>query len=235
MLIYKGRESKRIYAADYEQSAIITTVKTVLPHASIARQCFLKTGPLAFLPLKNAHQSSIVWSTTHDHGKELMAFSDQEFAEKLSEAFSYSLGAVTEVSKRYIFPLRMRHVKNYVRERLALVGDAAHTIHPLAGQGVNLGLLDAVALVDVIVTAQEKNRNFASLDTLRRYERARKGDTVAMLAMVDFLNQLFVSDKKFFKSMRYLGMGLTNQIPFLKNFFTRYALGERDDLPTLAE
>jgi 2-octaprenylphenol hydroxylase len=212
---------------DYDHTAIVATVKTELSHQATAWQRFLPTGPLAFLPLSDAHTSSIVWSTNPEHAKELVEGEKSDFQAKLTEAFANKLGAVTEVDSRQSFPLRMRHVENYVLNRVALIGDAAHTIHPLAGQGVNLGLLDSVCLADVIAEACKKNRDFASLATLRRYERARKSDTLAMLAMVDFLKNLFGTEKKSLQSLRAVGLNFTNHLPFLKNFFTQYALGSR--------
>lgn len=219
---------------DYEQTAIVATVKTALSHQHTAWQRFLTTGPLAFLPLQEENACSIVWSATHSYAKELLTFSDEQFAEKLTIASEKKLGDIVHVSKRYHFPLRMRHAKNYVVERIALIGDAAHTIHPLAGQGVNLGLLDAAALVEVIMTAINKKRDFASAQTLRRYERWRKSDNLAMLLCVDALKKLFIQQTPFVKNMRNVGLNLTDRFNVIKNILTNYALGNRDDLPELA-
>lgn len=219
---------------DYEHQAIVATVQTVLPHHLTARQRFLSTGPLAFLPLLDEHECSIVWSTSPAHAKELLALNDAAFQKVLAGAFDYQLGDIAAVSQRYSFPLTMRHAKKYVKERLALIGDAAHTIHPLAGLGVNLGLLDAVSLAEVIVDALTKNRDFASVSTLRRYERWRKGDNVAMLAFVEGIKYLFASDATAIKSMRNIGLNVTNQMHFLKEFFVKYAVGNRGDMPILA-
>lgn len=223
-----------IKTRDYQQTAIVTAVYTEKPHEAIARQRFLRTGPLAFLPLSHPNHCSIVWSTTPDEAATLLALTDDAFCKALGDAFANCLGEITAVSPRAAFPLRMRHAKQYVRERLALIGDAAHTIHPLAGQGVNLGLLDAVTLADVITTAHERKRNFASLVTLRRYERSRKSDTVAMLAMVDMLKNLFASESKSVRYLRNSGLSITNKLSYVKNFFTSYALGLREGLPKLA-
>lgn len=219
---------------DYNHIAIVTTVQTELPHQATAWQRFLKTGPLAFLPLQNPNTSSIVWSTVPEHANELLAMDEVEFRNALCDAFESRLGGIIQIDKRYHFPLQMRHAKNYVKEHIALIGDAAHTIHPLAGQGVNLGLLDALCLVETVVDAVNKHRNYASMTTLRRYERWRKGDNLAMLAMVEMLKSLFMSDKALVKNFRSFGLNFTDRVSFLKNFFAKYALGNRGDLPKLA-
>jgi 2-octaprenylphenol hydroxylase len=220
---------------DYEQTAIVATVQTECSHQQTAWQRFLTTGPLAFLPLRDAHTSSIVWSATHDFANELLSLDDEMFKRRLSSAFAEKLGKIHHVSKCFHFPLRMRHAKNYVEERIALIGDAAHTIHPLAGQGVNLGLLDAVCLAEVVLKDAEKQRDFASVATLRRYERWRKSDNLAMLAAVDFFKQIFLNQTTLVKNARSLGLNFTNQLPILKNMLTQYALGNRGDLPCLAK
>jgi 2-octaprenylphenol hydroxylase len=222
-------------AWDYEHTALVAAVQTELPHQRTARQRFIATGPLAFLPLEDANTCSIVWSTSHEHAKELLALSGEEFCLVLQKAFKHKLGVIKAVDKRYAFPLRMRHAKNYVQSNLALIGDAAHTIHPLAGQGVNLGLLDAVCLAEVILDAAKKNRDFSSHATLRRYERWRKSDNLTMLAGVEVLKRLFASDYASVQSMRHMGLTLTNRTQAIKNFFANYALGFRGDLPGIAK
>lgn len=218
---------------DYHHTALVTTVKTSLPHQSTAWQRFLRDGPLAFLPLIDAHMSSIVWSTIPSHAEELLAMDSSTFCAALSDAFEKKLGCVLEADKRYHFPLHMRHVKNYVKDKIALIGDAAHTIHPLAGQGVNLGILDAIFLANTIQNALKKERQFYSLATLRIYERARKFDNLTMLKMVEFLKFLFTNDKTLFQSIRSLGLNFTDRTSFIKNFFVNYAVGNREDLQVL--
>jgi len=219
---------------DYAHTAIVATVTTELPHQATAWQRFLPTGPLAFLPLADPYRSSIVWSVEQDYAINLLSLDDESFRKTLRAEFVNKLGDITAATLRRHFPLRMRHVKNYVRSRLALIGDAAHTIHPLAGQGVNLGLLDAVTLAEVIIDAHKKDRDFASLATLRRYERWRKGDTLTMLTLVEGLKHLFGSNKKSLQQIRNFGLALTNHLPLIKSLLVNYALGKRSDLPRLA-
>ncbi len=211
---------------NYDQTAIILHVKTELSHEKIASQRFLKDGPLAFLPLDDPHISSIVWSVKNSSVDTLLNISDDDFRKKLSGSFEYRLGNVTEMlGSRKSFPLRMRHVDHYILSHVALVGDAAHTLHPLAGQGVNLGLLDALTLATVVIEAHQKKREFFSFSTLRKYERARKSDVTLMITMVNLLNQLFSNDVKLLKELRGGGLRLINRLPWIKNFFVEYALG----------
>lgn len=219
---------------NYDHTAIVASVQTENSHQQTAWQRFLLTGPLAFLPLQDEHMCSIVWSVPPDEAEKLLSLDDAEFQNQLTEKFANKLGKIISVSARYSFPLHMRHAKHYVQPRLALIGDAAHTIHPLAGQGVNLGLLDAVCLVEVIADAVTKSRDFSSLATLRRYERWRKSDNLAMLSVVEILKNLFASEKKPLQTLRGLGLNVTNHIPFLKSFFANYALGKRSDMPAKA-
>jgi 2-octaprenylphenol hydroxylase len=218
--------------SDYAHTAIVTTVTTALPHQRTAWQRFLPTGPLAFLPLADAHQCSIVWSTSPAEAERLQALDHAHFQAALQAAFGDKLGAVTAIAPRHLFPLERRHVTQYVKPGLALVGDAAHTLHPLAGQGVNLGLLDVVALVDGIMTALATQRDFASLPMLRRYERGRKADNAMMQGAVGALKSLFASDNICVAALRRTGMRMTNRLPILKTFIANYATNERVELST---
>jgi 2-octaprenylphenol hydroxylase len=217
----------------YDQHAVVVPVKTELSHQRTAWQRFLPTGPLAFLPLPDEHYCSIVWSTTPDHSNELLAMDEADFAERLSEAFEFKLGKIVKVAERGKFPLRLQHTLDYVRPRLALAGDAAHAIHPLAGQGVNLGVLDAAALAEVVLGNQNQSRDIGSLHNLRRYERWRKGQNIAMMVSMDGFKRLFGSQLAPVRWARNAGLNFTNTSP-LKQLFIDYAMGQRGDLPALA-
>ncbi|MBX3708680.1 MAG: UbiH/UbiF/VisC/COQ6 family ubiquinone biosynthesis hydroxylase [Gammaproteobacteria bacterium] len=219
---------------DYHQAAIVAAVQTSLPHGRIARQIFLDTGPLAFLPLADEHQSSIVWSLPLEKAQRLMSLDEVYFQHALAEAFENCLGEIPNIDERYVFPLFKQQATEYVKPRLALVGDAAHTVHPLAGQGVNMGLLDAASLSDVIVEAVKNHRDIGNYTSLRRYERWRKADNFTMLAGVDVIKNLFASNKKSIQQLRSLGLKTTHQVKWMKNLFTRHAVGNRNGLPFLS-
>lgn len=210
---------------DYQHTAIIATVQTEFPHEKTAWQCFSKKGILAFLPLNDLYTCSIVWSVKPSDANDLLKLAINDFQTQLAESFDNRLGKISLLSSRYDFHLTMRHAKQYVKDKMALIGDAAHTIHPLAGLGVNMGLLDAVALVEIIKTAWQKNRAIHSFATLRRYERMRKGDTQMMLCFVECIKELFASDHVVIKKMRNVGFNQVDRFSFLKQFFMRYAVG----------
>ena len=209
---------------DFDQAALVTTVKTELYHKDTAWQRFLNTGPLAFLPLTDGY-SSIVWSTSPDEAKRLTEISESEFALELAQAFENKLGKIESVAGRAVFPLRLFETLNYVKPRLALVGDAAHTIHPLAGQGVNLGLADVASLITTIVEAINDKKDIGDLKVLRRYERWRRADNRSMLVAMDGLKRLFGSELSAVKSLRSLGLNVTNRITPLKNLIMQQAMG----------
>ncbi|MDH5183889.1 MAG: UbiH/UbiF/VisC/COQ6 family ubiquinone biosynthesis hydroxylase [Gammaproteobacteria bacterium] len=218
----------------YDQTAVVCTVKTEKPHQETAWQRFMPTGPVAFLPLDDG-SSSIVWSTSPEQAETLTAMGDGEFCQQLSQALDGRLGQVIRVGQRGAFPLKLQHAEQYVRPRLALVGDAAHTIHPLAGQGVNLGLADAATLVQVIQDAVLGREDFGSYAVLRRYERWRKADNLTMLASMDGFKRLFSNDNLPLRWMRNIGLTLTNALSPLKNNIIRYAMGLNGTLPRLAK
>ena len=218
---------------DYDQEAVVAEVRTALPHRETAWQRFLPNGPLAFLPLSNGH-SSIVWSTTPEHAAELCARDVEAFGFDVADAFEWKLGAVTARSARVSFALRHLHARTYVGERVALAGDAAHIVHPLAGQGVNLGLLDAAALAEVVGRAHGLGRDIGARATLRRYERWRRGHNALMQAALGGFRHLFSNPWAPVRRLRESGFALTNRIPPLKAGFMRFASGFSGDLPALA-
>lgn len=221
-------------AHSYAALGLVATVTTEKPHDNTARQIFLATGPLAFLPLQDAHRSSIVWSLPVDEANRLVKLEDAAFLAELTRAFENRLGAVTHVNQRLVFPLAHHEVARYIDQRIALLGDAAHTMHPLAGQGANLGLLDAASLIDVLKKALESKRDIGTQAVLRQYERWRKADNMLLLTGVDQLKQLFASQTPLVASFRRYGLNFIDRTAILKNVFNRYAVGDRSDLPTLA-
>ena len=209
---------------DFDQAALVTTVKTEKHHQDTAWQRVLNTGPLAFLPLTDGY-SSIVWSTSPDEAKRLAEMSQEQFAIELEQAFESKLGKIESVASRAVFPLRLFETLNYVQPRLALVGDAAHTIHPLAGQGVNLGLADVASLISVVTEALNNKKDIGDLRVLRRYERWRRADNRSMLLAMDGLKRLFGSELTAVKDLRGLGLNLTNKLTPLKNLIMQQAMG----------
>ena len=208
---------------DFDQAGLVTTVKTEKYHQDTAWQRFLNSGPLAFLPLTKGY-SSIVWSTSPSEAKRLTEISEDEFAVELEQAFESKLGKITSVASRAVFPLRLFETLNYAKPRLALVGDAAHTIHPLAGQGVNLGLADVASLMEVVVGALKEKKDIGDLKVLRRYERWRRADNRSMLLAMDGLKRLFGSELSAVKNLRNLGLDITNKLTPLKNIIMQQAM-----------
>ncbi len=221
---------------DYQHHAIVASVKTAKVNELTAWQRFIDTGPLAFLPLPVAqgesNYSSIVWSAVPQRAKELMALNDAEFCEELSRSFENRLGAVEEVSARYSFPLRQRHAKQYVTSHVALVGDAAHTIHPLAGQGVNLGLQDVAVLADELIKGSKRGLLSNDILMLKRYQRRRLGPNLAMMGIMEGFKQLFAQDSLSIRLLRNTGMRWLNGNKFLKKQVVTHAMGLDGKVPS---
>jgi len=220
---------------DYQQSAIVCTVTTEKPHRNTAWQRFLPEGPLAFLPLADPHQCSIVWTNSTEEAELLSELGDERFKSLLARQFNAELGDIVAISARAQFPLKRRHAEHYVESGFALVGDAAHTIHPLAGQGVNIGLLDAASLAEIVIDAHQKGRDIGSLHTLAKYQRRRKGDNLMMQLAMDGFKHLFTSDIEPVKQLRRFGLTSVNKTAWLKNLFMHNASGYRFSAPKLAQ
>ncbi|MCC6075014.1 2-octaprenyl-3-methyl-6-methoxy-1,4-benzoquinol hydroxylase [Pseudomonas sp. GCM10022188] len=222
---------------DYLHQAIVTSVRCEKPHQATAWQRFTDDGPLAFLPLDrngDRHWCSIVWSCTPGEAERLMALDDAAFASALGRAFEQRLGAVLEVDPRLCLPLRQRHAKRYVEPGLALIGDAAHVIHPLAGQGVNLGFLDAATLAEELLHAHARGENLADVRVLGRFERRRMPHNLAMMAAMEGFERLFQADALPLRWLRNAGLRLMDGHHEAKGLFVRQALGLSGDLPALA-
>lgn len=219
---------------DYEHQAIVATIKTQLPHGKTARQVFTASGPLAFLPLWDDHHCSIVWSQQDSQASHLLALSDTDFNKALMATFDSQLGLCELVSERRSYPLTMRYARQWVKDRVVLVGDAAHTIHPLAGQGANLGILDAAALAEQIIVTVEQDKDFGLAKNLRPYERWRKTETVKMIATMESFKRLFAGDHPLKKLVRDIGLDGINKLPVAKRMIIRHAIGLDGELPKLA-
>jgi 2-octaprenylphenol hydroxylase len=215
----------------YQQDALVAHVRTAQPHANTAWQRFLPGGPLAFLPLPDG-RSSIVWSVARDEARRLRALEAADFGAALTEASGEALGRCVLVSAVASFPLKLQYAVDYVRPRAVLLGDAAHVVHPLAGYGLNMGLLDCAALLDVLSAAADA-RCFGDSALLRRYERWRKSENLLAASVLDGFERLFSSTNPAVTRLRAAGLGAVGRMPFLKRQLARRALGLSGDVPSL--
>ena len=219
---------------DYGQTALVAAIAHEKPHEGIAHQFFMPPGPLAILPLPG-NRSSIVWSERHADAKRLMAADDAAFLDHLRPRFGDFLGEISLAGQRYAYPLNLTIANAFVAERLALVGDAAHGVHPIAGQGLNLGLRDVGALAEVLAEAKRRGEDIAAADVLARYQSWRRFDTAALALATDGVNRLFSNDNPALRLVRDIGMGAVSAVPALRRAFMREAAGLTGDVPRLLQ
>jgi 2-octaprenyl-6-methoxyphenol hydroxylase len=224
-------------AWSYNQIAIVLVARHSEPHRGVAQEKFLPGGPFAILPMHDGangeHLSSIVWTERADVARRLLALDAPRFQAEFARRFGDFLGPVDTLGPRWSFPLGLVHAERYVEQRLVLVGDAAHGLHPIAGQGYNLGIRDIAALVEVLIDAKRLGLDVGAGDTLERYAKWRRTDNLTMVAATDLLNRLFSNDIKPLRLLRDLGLAGVNRVPQLRRFFVRHAMGMGGDLPKL--
>ncbi len=230
----KLRERARIKSIgwSYPQVGIVATVAHARPHGGKAVQHFLPAGPFAILPL-TGNRSSIVWTEEAAKGQALMAAPEFEFTAELGRRFGHRLGAIALEAPPQSFPLEFQMARSFVADRLALVGDAAHAVHPLAGQGLNIGMRDVAALTETIIDTQRLGLDIGAGTTLERYQRWRRFDSAFSATVMDGLNRLFSNDSVPMRAIRDLGLGLVDRAPGLKRFLVREAAGATGDVPRL--
>lgn len=218
----------------YDQTALVSAIAHEHPHQGIAHQFFMPSGPLAILPLPG-NRSSIVWSETTERAAEIQALDDVGYLDALRPAFGDFLGEISLTGQRFAYPLDLTLAQLIVAPRLALVGDAAHGVHPIAGQGLNLGLRDVGTLAEVLVSARRRGEDVASGSVLARYADWRKVDTATLACATDGFNRLFSNDNPAIRPLRDLGLGIVNSIPVLRRSLIREAAGLTGDLPRLMQ
>ena len=231
----------KTFDVNYGQTAIITNVSVERPHQNVAFERFTTTGPLAVLPMADIeiegaieHRCSIVWTVNDKECDLITALDDSSFLQQLQQRFGGQLGAFTHVGKRIAFPLALRQAREHVRERLALIGNAAHTVHPIAGQGFNLGLRDVAALAQVLVEAEQAGDDIGSLKVLKSYARWRRRDHMRVIGFTDSMVRIFSNRFTPLALARNMGLVATDLLPPLKKLITRQAMGLSGKLPKLA-
>ncbi len=222
-----------VHSWDYEQHALVASVTTELPQQDITWQQFTPSGPVAFLPL-SGHQGSLVWYNSPSEARKLLALNDEAFLAAVESNFPQCLGSIDSLLGRAAFPLRRQHAQEYIKEGVALAGDAAHTIHPLAGQGVNIGLLDAAALAEVLLDALQAGDDITSVQVLKRYEDQRRNQNLLMMQVMDSFYRLFSNDHLPLKLLRNIGLGAAGKLGPARNKVMRFAMGLEGPMPLLA-
>ncbi|CUH99141.1 FAD-dependent monooxygenase [Leisingera aquaemixtae] len=217
---------------DYGQTALVCAIDHEKPHHGIAHQFFMPPGPLAILPLPG-NRSSIVWSERTETAKAIHALNDAEYIQALRPRFGDFLGEISLAGKRFTYPLNLTIANSFIGNRMALVGDAAHGMHPIAGQGLNAGLRDVGALAEVITEATRRGEDIGSPLVMERYQQWRRFDTASLVAATDVFNRLFSNDNPLLRLGRDIGMGVAGAIPGLRRNFVREAAGLTGDLPRL--
>lgn len=217
---------------DYGQTAVVCAVEHEKPHGGVAHQFFMPAGPLAILPL-TGNRCSIVWSEKAARAAELAAMRDDDFLAALRPAFGSFLGQISLAGARFTYPLGLTLANSLIADRIALIGDAAHGVHPIAGQGLNAGLRDVAALIDVLTEARARGEDIGMPPVLQRYQQWRRFDTATLAIATDAFNRLFSNDNPLLRAARDIGMGLVNAAPGLRRGFIREAAGLTGDLPRL--
>jgi len=228
-----GRAGIRRVGWDYGQTALVAAIHHEAPHHGIAHQFFMPSGPLAILPLHGGHHSNIVWSETTATAQAIQALDDDAYLEVLRPRFGDFLGKISLAGTRFTYPLSLSLAQDYVAPRLALVGDAAHGVHPIAGQGLNLGLRDVAALAEVLVLARRRGEDPGNPTVLESYQRWRRFDATGLALSMDAVNRLFSNDNPLLRLGRDLGMGVISALPDLRRSFIRQAAGLTGTVPKL--
>ncbi len=229
-----ARAGIRRHGHDYGQTALVCAIEHAQPHHGIAHQFFMPPGPLAILPLPG-NRSSIVWSETTDQAARINALNDADYLAYLRPRFGSFLGQIKLAGARFTYPLNLTLADHFIAPRLALIGDEAHGVHPIAGQGLNLGLRDVGALAEVLIMAHRRGEDIGAVDVLERYQAWRQFDTTTLALATDGFNKLFSNDNTFLRIGRDIGLGLVNAMSGLRRRFIREAAGLTGDVPKLLQ